>query len=195
MSDEQQRMFELYLQEYQKLKEEQAQRIGFRDNLLYVTLALFGTVLAFALGDKANPYALLVLPWVSLVLGWTYLVNDQKITAIGQYIRYTLVEKVSNLACRAGADIGEIESIFGFGWEIAHRSDKRRKRRKIEQLIVDEIAFVVSGIVALVALAFWNREMESQIHCSAQILGWIELVLLIILGVEIFIYADLAKGR
>ncbi len=188
-SDEQQKMFELYLQEYRKLKEEQAQRIGFRDNLLYVTLALFGTILAFALGDKANPYALLVLPWVSLVLGWTYLVNDQKISAIGQYIRYELVEKVSNLACRAGADIGEIESIFG--WEIAHRSDKHRKRRKIEQLIVDEIAFVVSGILALVA--FWN--LVPQMNWLAQILGWIELVFLVILGVEIFIYADLAKGR
>ena len=122
MSDEQQKMFELYLQEYRKLKEEQAQRIGFRDNLLYVTLALFGTVLAFALGDKANPYALLVLPWVSLVLGWTYLVNDQKISAIGQYIRYTLVEKVSNLAGRAGADIGEIESIFRLGNSSQERS-------------------------------------------------------------------------
>ena len=192
MSDEQQKMFGLYLQEYTKLKDEQARRIGFRDNLLYVTLALFGTILSFALGEKANPYALLVLPWVSLVLGWTYVVNDQKISAIGRYIRYTLVEKVSDL--RGKADEGvEVESIFG--WEIAHRIDKHRRRRKIEQLIVDEIAFVVSGIVALVALAFWNREMESQIHCSAQILGWIELVLLIILGVEIFIYADLAKVR
>jgi len=189
MSDEQQKIFELYLQEYRKLKEEQGQRIGFRDNLLYVTLALFGTVLAFALEDKANPYALLVLPWVSLVLGWTYLVNDQKISAIGQYIRDTLVEKVSNLACRAGADISEIESIFG--WEIVHRSDKHRKRRKIEQLIVDEITFVLSGIVALVA--FWN--LPSDIHWLTQMLGWIELVLLVILGVEIFIYADLAEGQ
>ena len=97
MKDEQRQMLDVYLQEYSKLKDEQAQRIGFRDNLLYVTLAVFGTVLAFALGDKANLYALLVLPWVSLVLGWTYLVNDQKISAIGQYIRYTLVEKVSEL--------------------------------------------------------------------------------------------------
>ena len=191
MSDEQEKMFELYIQEYRKLKDEQAQRIGFRDNLLYVTLALFGTVLAFAVGDKANPYALLVLPWVSLVLGWTYLVNDQKISAIGRYIRYTLVEKVSELTGKADEGVEEIESIFG--WEIAHRSDKRRKWRKIKQLIVDEIAFVASGIVALVALTFWN--LESQIHWSAQILGWIELVFLVILGVEIFLYADLGKGR
>ena len=189
MADEQQQILDIYLQEYDKLKDEQSQRIGFRDNLLYVTLALFGTVLALAMGEKANPYALLVLPWASLVLGWTYLVNDWKITAIGRYIRHTLVEKISSLTGRAGADIGEIESIFG--WEIANRSDLRRKRRKIEQLIIDEIAFVMSGVVALVA--FWKQVPNMPLE--AQILGWIEFTLLVILGIEIFLYADLAKER
>lgn len=176
MTDEQQQILNVYLQEYGKLKDEQAQRIGFRDNLLYVTLTLFGTVLAFTLGEEANPYALLVLPWVSLVLGWTYVVNDQKITAIGQYIRYTLVEKISSLACRAGADIEEIESIFG--WEVVHRSDRGRKRRKIEQLIIDEIAFVLSGVIALIAFSI----LMPQMHWLAKALGWIELILLVILA-------------
>ncbi len=189
MADEQQQILNVYLQEYSKLKDEQTQRIGFRDNLLYVTLVLFGTVLAFALGEKGNPYALLVLPWTSLVLGWTYLVNDQKITAIGQYIRYTLVAKVSSLASRAGSDIREVESIFG--WEVAHRSDQRRRRRKIEQLIIDEIAFVISGIVALIT--FWFLVPYS--NWLTQVLSWTEFVLLLILAIEIFIYADLAKGR
>lgn len=198
MADEQQKMLEVYLQEYGKLKDEQAQRIGFRDNLLYVTLALFGTVLAFILGDNENPYGLLVLPWASLVLGWTYLVNDQKISAIGRYIRYTLVEKVSNLACRAGADIGEIEFIFG--WEVAHRGDKRRNRRKIEQLIIDEIAFVFSGLAALIAFAYRVQDKFEFIQLPGaieviQVLWVVELVLLVILGIEIFLYADLAKGR
>jgi hypothetical protein len=189
MADEQRQMLDVYLQEYGKLKDEQAQRIGFRDNLLYVTLALFGTVLALAMGERANPYALLVLPWASLVLGWTYLVNDWKISAIGQYIHYTLVEKVSGSAGRAGADIGKIDSIFG--WELINRRDPRRKLRKIQQLVVDEIAFVLSGIVALVA--FWKQVPE--IPLEAQVLGWIELVLLVILGIQIFAYADLGKGR
>jgi len=52
MADERQQRLDIYLQEYGKLKDEQAQRIGFRDNLLYVTLALFGTVLAFAVGIR-----------------------------------------------------------------------------------------------------------------------------------------------
>jgi len=183
MSDQQQ-ILEIYLKEYEKLKEEQAQRIGFRDNMLYVTLGVFGGVLSFALSQKANYYALLVIPWVCLILGWAYLVNDEKISAIGKYIRLTLVEKVKEQNGYA-----DYESIFG--WEIAHRSDERRKRRKIEQLIIDEITFVGSGLVAL--LAFWF--LVSQPPLAIHILGCMELFLLLILGVEIVVYADLAKGR
>jgi len=184
MSDDKKGMLDVYLQEYEKLKDEQTQRIGFRDNLLYVTLGVFGTVVTFAVSNKANYYALLVIPWVCLILGWTYLVNDEKITALGRYIRLTLVEKIKQHTGNT-----DTESIFG--WEIAHRNDQRRKRRKIEQLIIDEITFVFSGIAGLVA--FWL--LVSQPHWAIQVLCWIELVLLVILGVEIIIYADLAKGR
>ncbi|MDJ0797410.1 MAG: hypothetical protein QNJ51_11365 [Calothrix sp. MO_167.B12] len=188
MNNEQQEILDIYLQEYNKLKDEQIQRIGFRDNLIYVTLGVFGGVLAFALGEKLNADALLVLPWVSLVLGWTYLINDEKISAIGRYIRKKLVNKVNVVTAKAGVDIQEIEFIFG--WEIEHRSDKRRKRRKIEQLIIDEITFVFSGIAAL--LGFWY--LVPQSHWAVQILCWVELVLLIVLGFEIIVYADLKKG-
>lgn len=183
MSDKQP-MLEVYLMEYDKLKEEQAQRIGFRDNMLYVTLGVFGAVLSFALSQKINYYALLVIPWVCLILGWAYLINDEKISAIGKYIRLTLVEKIKELTGSTNT-----ESIFG--WEIAHRSDQHRRRRKIEQLIIDEITFVLSGIVTLIA--FWF--MVSKPPLAINILCWIELVLLLILGVEIVIYADIAKGR
>ena len=182
--DQQQQILEIYFKEYDKLKSEQTQRIGFRDNLLYVTLGLFGTIIALAVSNQANYYALLVIPWVCLILGWTYLVNDEKITAIGRYIRYTLTEKVKEQTGHT-----DIESIFG--WETAHRSDNRRKRRKIEQLIIDEITFVLSGIVALIS--FWL--LVSNAPLAINILGVIEMLLLFILGVEIVIYADLAKGR
>lgn len=176
--------FGVYLKEYEKLKDEQIQRIGFRDNLIYVTLGVFGGVLSFTLSNQANYYGLLILPWVCLILGWTYLINDEKISALGRYIRLNLVETI-----REQTGNTDVESLFG--WEIAHRSDQRRRRRKIEQLIVDEITFVCSGLVGL--LAFWF--LVPHPPWGIQILYWVELVLLIILGVEIIIYADLAKGR
>lgn len=183
--DQQQQILEIYFKEYDKLKSEQAQRIGFRDNLLYATLGLFGAIItAIALFKPANYYALLVIPWICLILGWTYLINDEKISAIGRYIRRTLTEKVKEQTGHT-----DIESIFG--WETAHRSDNRRKRRKIEQLVIDEITFIVSGIVAVIC--FWL--LVSNAPLAVNILALIEILLLLILGWEIFIYADLAKGR
>jgi len=183
MSDKDQ-ILEIFFKEYDKLKSEQAQRIGFRDNLLYVTLGVFGGVVSFAVSNPSNYYALLVIPWVCLILGWTYVVNDEKISAIGRYIRYKLVNRV-----KEHTGYGDIETLFG--WEIAHRSDKHRKRRKIQQLIVDEITFVFSGIIAL--SAFWFLVAKPPLGVT--ILSWVELLLLIVLGVEMLIYADLAEGR
>ncbi len=181
---EQNQILEIFFKEYDKLKSEQTQRIGFRDNLLYVTLVLFGTIVSFAVSNPANYHALLVIPWVCLILGWTYVVNDEKISAIGRYIRLKLVNKVKE---HTGYD--DLETLFG--WEIAHRDDPHRKRRKIQQLIVDQITFVVSGVVAIVA--FWFLVPNSPL--AVTILSWTELGLLIVLGIEIIIYADLAKGR
>ncbi|WP_424410253.1 hypothetical protein [Microcoleus sp.] len=104
------------LLEYDKLKAEQTQRIGFRDNLLYVTLGLFGTIVSFAASNWAN---------------------------------------------------------------------------YIDQLILDEITFVVSGIIALIS--FWVLVPGSGL--AINILGGVELLLLLILGWEIIVYATLANGR
>lgn len=177
-------ILEILLKEYDKLKSEQTQRIGFRDNLLYVTLGVFGAVISFAVSAPSNHYALLIIPWVCLILGWTYVVNDEKISAIGRYIRHKLVDKLKD-----HTGYTELDTLFG--WEIAHRDDKHRMRRKIQQLIIDEITFVFAGVIALTA--FWLLVPNSPL--VVKILSWIEFLLLIVLGVEIFIYADLAKGR
>jgi hypothetical protein len=125
MAIEQPLVLDIYLREYEQLKREQIQRIGFRDNLLYVTLGLYGVVLGFIWGEGTHPYALLVLPWVSLVLGWNYLINDQKISAIGHYIRCHLIRRIEEVSRTS-----DLTSIFH--WEVAHRSDHRRIRRKVE---------------------------------------------------------------
>ena len=49
--DDQEQILQVFLIEYEKLKEEQAQRIGFRDQMIYVTLGIFGGVVSFALSD------------------------------------------------------------------------------------------------------------------------------------------------
>jgi hypothetical protein len=175
-------LLDLYMKEYEKIKSEQIQRLGFRDNLIYVTLAALTGVLSIVVGGTDRAPVLLVLPMICLVLGWTYLVNDEKISAIGRYVRTTFSERMQALV---GSKDPEL-----FGWEVAHRSDPRRKTRKIFQLIVDEFVFVLSGAVAIVM--FWLKTADMATF------WWIvasEIILLLVLGIQIFIYADLKKGK
>ncbi len=177
------KFIEIALHEYDKLKLEQIRRIGFRDNLLYVCFGVYGALFFYAIsGDTNHPnhhhYALLVQPWVCLVLGWTYLVNDEKISAIGQYIRLTLSEKIS---ARSGEEV--------FGWETEHRDDWLRVPRKYSQLFIDEMTFCGSGWLAL--MGFWLLELKTPL--LAMIFTVIEAVLLLVLAAWIWRYADVSK--
>jgi len=119
--------------EYQQIKSEQVARIGFRDNLLYVTLvAIAGTL---TITHSAHSRAcLLLVPPVAFVLGWTYLCNDNLISAIGRYVR-------------------EHPVLPPMGWETEHPADPHRASRKLIQLAVDLATFCGSSLIALTA--FW----------------------------------------
>jgi hypothetical protein len=177
--------FELAKTEYIKLKDEQTKRIGFRDNLLYVNLVLIAGIMSFAFTGARDEnqwrlHGLLIVGWTTLILGWTYVVNDEKISAIGRYIRESLTPEL---------DLKPPETQL-FGWERAHRSDRRRRRRKIEQLVIDELSFPGLGLGAI----FLFLTLPSHSGLVAQSFGLLEAVLLVILGIEVLIYADLAGG-
>ncbi|MDJ0345043.1 hypothetical protein QMK19_14300 [Streptomyces sp. H10-C2] len=167
----------LLMAEYDRLKEEQKTRIGFRDNLLYVTLAAMVTVLIGA-AQAHHAVLLLALPVVTCVLGWTYLANDQKISAIGRYVRTDLGPRLGDLAGEPGSP---------FGWEVAHRGDIRRKQRKIIQCAVDLITFSAVPLAALVA--FWLCGTGGVLPVTASIL---ELLAVTILAAQIVLYAESA---
>ncbi|SCG14827.1 hypothetical protein GA0070610_1045 [Micromonospora echinofusca] len=168
---------ELLLVEYQHLKDEQKNRVTFRDNLVYATLASMAAVVAATLSSKNHTDLLLLLPPVSVLLGWTYLVNDEKISAIGTYIR-------EDLAPRLGHLTGEEEPVFR--WELTHRSDQRRRTRKLLQLIVDVSTFCGPPLAAVaISLTYGSRE---TVLVAASI---IEIVAVGVLAAQIISYADL----
>ncbi|MBH5335156.1 hypothetical protein IHE55_10245 [Streptomyces pactum] len=133
----------ILLAEYACLKEEQKTRIGFRDNLLYFTLAAATAVVAVAV-QSGQSRVLLSIPAICLILGWTYLVNDEKISAIGCYVRDQL-----------GPRLGELASAQDtvFGWEVYHRNVAGRSTRKRLQTAVD--LFTYLGLPMVCAAAFW----------------------------------------
>lgn len=167
----------LMTMEYERIKEEQKTRIGFRDNLIYATLASMAAVVTATLSAHDTAF-LLLLPPVSVVLGWTYLVNDEKISAIGRYVR-------TELAPRLMEATGEETPVFG--WESAHRGDRYRISRKYSQLVVDLVTFCVPPVVVLAI--FWS----SSVTAVLMVASIAELVFVGGLLVQIVLYADLKK--
>ena len=172
-----------HLCEFEKLKDEQIHRLGFRDNLLYVTMGAFGAIMSFVLIEPATRYiALLVIPWVCVVLGWAYVANDQKASAIGEYIRETLADKI-----QARVLIGDRPI---FEWARIHQVADGRFLRKAFQCLINLITFVFSGAGAL---AYFHHLAKPL---SSGLLFWfvIELILLTVLGAWIGAYSDVIRS-
>lgn len=176
-------MLQIFVSEYEKLKQEQINRLGFRDNLIYANLIALTGIVSIVADDISRIALLLMLPMVCLTLGWTYLVNDEKISAIGRYVRTTLTNKIKEMLHTNEPTI--------LGWELAHRSDTKRISRKIIQLFVDEFVFVLPGIIAI--SVFWVN--ASAILFPLLWVAGLEIILLLILGFQIILYADIKKGK
>lgn len=107
--------------EFAALKPEQTARIGTRDGMLYITAIIYGWLLA-----TGRP---LLVPVVAWVFGWTYLRNDEMVSAIGRYLRES--------------------KLLSVGWEQDHTGDRRRLQRKATQFAVDLTWFPGMGAAAL----------------------------------------------
>lgn len=164
---------QLLLAEYQTLKDEQKTRIGFRDNLLYVTLTVVAAVIA-ATAQAKRPDMLLALPPVCVVLGWTYLVNDEKISAIGRHVREDIGPRLAQLA--------QVEGVFG--WETAHRSDSRRRQRKVIQCGIDLLAFCVVPLAGLAV--YW---VAGETGAGLLVLSLVEALTVIGLAAQVIAYS------
>jgi hypothetical protein len=162
--------------ELKVLKDEQRDRIRARDNLIY---SLVVAIAAVAGGAKfAGSAVALLLPPVALALGWTYLVNDQKVTAIGAYLRTDLAPRLSALV---GADV--------LRWETAHRSDNRRRQRKGIQLGVDLVVFVVPAAAAIAW--YWAA---GPTHIALVLASIAEAVTVLIAVWQVIAYADITSA-
>ena len=169
-------MTNILLEEYKALKSEQIERIKTRDMLLYISLSIFGAIFSYVLfGENSNEKSivLLVIPTVSFILGWTYVVNDEKVSQIGKYIRLELTPKLENLI-KTTPD----RNVAIFAWEGYHRSDPKRIWRKRLQVFVDLVTFIVPSIASVVIYFFILKSTESTIlltfltYWDMFLLGW-----------------------
>ncbi|MGI5229276.1 hypothetical protein [Actinoallomurus sp. CA-142502] len=127
------------LMEYEQLKEEQRGRISTRDNLVYATLGVI-SVTAIGAVETGRAAMLLLLPIACAALGWTHLVNDDRITAIGPHIQTVLTPSLVAL-------LGARTPLLS--WETRHRGDRWRRTRVRLQLPAKLILYCVPGAAAL----------------------------------------------
>lgn len=154
--------FNFLVKEYEKLKDEQHKRIEFRDQMIFITLGAIGGVFSFVVDQPDYVTALLVLPFVCVVLGWTYLTNDERISEIGDYCQKNIIPKIEST---------DLESKIKLipSWEEFHRKAPGRKQRKITQVIIDLSIFCLSALFSIAAFFYLNRDF-STIHILLAIL-------------------------
>jgi hypothetical protein len=113
------------------------------------------------------------------VLGWTYLANDQKISAIGRHIRSVLAPQLETFL-RSDIPL--------FTWETQHRADGYRRLRKAGQLAVDLLTFCIPALAAI--LVYWSTGSPTPLTTA---LTAIELVAIVALGLGIVASADFGR--
>jgi hypothetical protein len=168
---------DVFRDEIKILKDEQRDRIRARDSLIYsVIVAVAAVAGATRLAGPAVP---LLLPPITLALGWTYLVNDHAVTAIGRYLRTDLAPR---LAAATGTEV--------LRWETSHRTDRRRRQRKLIQLAVDLLVFIVPAAVALVW--YWTHDPAGPTLLTASA---VEAVAVTVATWQIIAYAETAAHK
>lgn len=174
---------------YEKDKDEQHDRIARRDHHVYL---VGGLVLAAGAGALQARHAgvLLGVPLLSLLLGWVYLANDDKVTDIGRCVRTeqkpaaeAVLEYVRQTLTAAGV-AAVLPSPPAFGWETFR--DPRRGLRKVTQLAADLLTFCVTPLAAV--SVYWAFGPWPPVLVAASIVA---IALTVALGVLIVVYADL----
>ncbi|MGW3996022.1 hypothetical protein ACWEF6_21240 [Amycolatopsis sp. NPDC004772] len=169
---------DVLMSEYEMLKGEQKARIVLRDRLMYATFAALAAVVALNLGGP-KAALLLLLPPVCIVLGWTYLVNDEQVSAIGTYLRDVL-----------GPALGRtLGGVVVLRWETEHRRGTGRVLRKSLQLGVDLLMFLVPSLVAVGG--YW---LTGPVTPGLVAVSLAELGAAVVLGVRIVGAASLTGG-
>ncbi len=155
--------------EYEALKAEQLKRIATRDNIIYLTIGAIGVVVSVSIKDPFQPFALLVPPWICLLLGWLHIINDQKVVDIGTYFKLEMVPMAKRL-------VGK--NVKALGWETFRSEQPRRKGMRLYQFAVKVLAFFVPGAASLSIFLVNYAEWKGK-GLALSIVALLEAVLMV----------------
>jgi hypothetical protein len=146
--------------------------------MVYLTLVATGAIFSFCLEKSQFNSALLVLPVICNILGWTYLRNDEKVNHIGYYLKQSLLPKIAGL-------LEDDPKPSLENWETHREQYNRRPTKKSTQLFFDILLFCATGLAAVILFAF----IHPEINLYHTIVIICELLLTLRVGIEFyFIY-------
>ncbi|WP_341718025.1 hypothetical protein QQG74_30245 [Micromonospora sp. FIMYZ51] len=118
--------------EYGALKAEQLERIKQRDSFLNLNIIAIGIISTLAVQVQGPGQRWLLLPWVTFILGWAYLINDDKVSAIGAHLRSAMNRGEAQLE-----------------WEESEKGFLSAARRQVGEVAVFLTSFVFPAVPAL----------------------------------------------
>lgn len=131
-------MTDVFVAEFQKLKDEQISRIAHRDRLFHLTLILLGGGLAIAYQNRGGAMLLLLLlPAVSYIAGMSHLACNRRISAIGTFLQSVLGPKI--------AQTEKLQENEVFLWEAFVRNDPHRPGHIWSEEFTFFLLYVASG--------------------------------------------------
>jgi hypothetical protein len=190
---------EMYKSEYEKLKEEQLQRILYRDVTIPFSIFIGSApFISSAFSKDAGLYSnnlLLLVPIICITLGATYVVNDERISVIGDYIKEDLRIEIYNFL--HGKDVRNVPNVDEkkklisdterfFGWESSPRRKANQRVRKISQLFVNLVVFIGSSLTALIVFLFLVKFEISTIATQVKVTMLFEVAATLFLGICIW---------
>jgi hypothetical protein len=120
-------------QEYAALKMEQLERVKQRDGFLNLTVVAVALVGAVAVQGPRQAAAWFVIPWVTFILGWAYLSNDDKVSGIAIHLR------------------SHLDPVFlAESWEATNKGLLSKTSRRIGEASAYVVAYIIPTPVSLI---------------------------------------------
>ena len=143
------------------LKAEQLERIKLRDTFLNLNIVALGLITAIAVQGQRQAAAWLVVPWLMAIMGWAYLSNDDKITAIARHLKTTPDAQTTALS-----------------WEVSQKGLLPPWVRRVAETVVFLLSFVLPIPVSI------------ALYATASLAAW-PLVVVIAVTIEVIVIAGL----
>ncbi|MFE9321871.1 hypothetical protein ACIHDR_03565 [Nocardia sp. NPDC052278] len=127
------------------LKSEQLERIKQRDTFLNLNVVALGAISAIAMQSPKTGGVWLVGPWITAILGWAYLSNDDKVSAIARHLR---------------------AQVASTSWEAGHKGLLPRQARLLADALTFILSFTLPTPVAVALYAMTSKGAWPAVVCA-----------------------------